>query len=219
MMTKTTTVNDGLRRKPQQTRGQQRVEAILAAAETVLGEVGYEAATTNQIAARAGIPIGSLYQFFSNKQAILTALIERQYEALAEAIQHTVGQSQNMSVGQIVDALIGITPIMSEGRSPLMRLCMEAPPNSPLYEASDKIRRVIFDVIVTLIHRFAPHMSEADCQLHARVSQAVWQAMLSLYVMELDEGRIETANQILAQCKILQTAYFERVFSSFPRRD
>ena len=208
----TPSANEGLRRKPQQTRGQQRVEVILAAAETVLGEVGYEAATTNQIAARAGIPIGSLYQFFSNKQAILTALIERQYEALAGAIQNTVGQSQNMSVGQIVDALIGITPIMSEGRSPLMRLCMEAPPNSPLYEASAKIRRVIFDVIVTLIHHFAPQMSDAECQLHARVSQAAWQAMLSLYVLELEEGRIEVANQILAQCKILQTAYFERVF-------
>lgn len=214
MMTKaTTTTHDGLRRKPQQTRGQQRVEAILAAAETVLGEVGYEAATTNQIAARAGIPIGSLYQFFSNKQAILAALIDRQYEALAGAIQNTVGQSQNMSVGQIVDALIGITPIMSAGRSPLMRLCMEAPPNSPLYEASDKIRRVIFEVIVALIQRFAPQMSEADCQLHARISQAAWQATLSLYVRELDEGQIDIANQILAQGKVLQTAYFERVFA------
>ena len=61
-------------RIPVQKRGQQRVEAILDAAEAVFGEMGVDAATTNAIAERAGASVGSLYHFFANKDAILYAL-------------------------------------------------------------------------------------------------------------------------------------------------
>jgi AcrR family transcriptional regulator len=68
--------DDGVMRKtPRQARGQQRVETIMSAAVELFAEVGYEAATTNEIARRAHTSIGSLYQFFPNKEAILTALI------------------------------------------------------------------------------------------------------------------------------------------------
>ncbi len=74
-------------RSPVQKRGQQRVEAILDAAEAVFGEMGVEAATTNAIAERAGASVGSLYHFFSNKDAILQALAERYAETMKSALQ------------------------------------------------------------------------------------------------------------------------------------
>jgi AcrR family transcriptional regulator len=66
-----------LRTQPRQKRSQQRVEAILNAASDVFAEVGYDSATTVMIAARANTAVGSLYQFFANKEAILKALVER----------------------------------------------------------------------------------------------------------------------------------------------
>jgi AcrR family transcriptional regulator len=66
-----------LSREPKQRRGQERIEQILVAADALFVEVGFEAATTNAIAARLGISIGSLYQYFRNKDAILDALAER----------------------------------------------------------------------------------------------------------------------------------------------
>ena len=66
-----------MRRHPQQARSQQRVNHILDTAAVIFRDTGYEAATTNMIAAQAGVPIGSLYQFFPNKQAIMDALVER----------------------------------------------------------------------------------------------------------------------------------------------
>ncbi|HEY9609524.1 TetR/AcrR family transcriptional regulator [Allocoleopsis sp.] len=69
-----------LRRQPKQKRSQQRVERILEAAAEVFASVGYEAATTHAIAARAGTAIGSLYQFFPDKLAIFHALEERHME-------------------------------------------------------------------------------------------------------------------------------------------
>ena len=63
-----------LRRQPQQKRSQERVEKILDAAAIVFDEMGFEAATTHAIAARADTSVGSLYQFFPDKLAIFNAL-------------------------------------------------------------------------------------------------------------------------------------------------
>jgi AcrR family transcriptional regulator len=69
-----------MRRSPKQQRGKQRVEKILDAAAEVFAEVGYEAATTHAIAARANTAVGSLYQFFPDKSAIFHALEIRHVE-------------------------------------------------------------------------------------------------------------------------------------------
>ncbi|GAA3742831.1 AcrR family transcriptional regulator [Spinactinospora alkalitolerans] len=68
-----------------QARGERRIGQILGAATEVFAEAGYEAATTNAIAARAGISPGSLYQFFGNKDDIVRALAERYAGELAGA--------------------------------------------------------------------------------------------------------------------------------------
>lgn len=72
--------SSNLRRQPKQQRGKERVEKILDAAAAVFDEVGYEAATTHLIAAKAGTAIGSLYQFFPDKAAIFKAMELRHTE-------------------------------------------------------------------------------------------------------------------------------------------
>lgn len=78
-----------VRREPQQARSQKLVGWILHAAAQVFADKGYAGGTTNHIAEKAGVSIGSLYQYFPNKTAILTALAERhliQGEALAKEL-------------------------------------------------------------------------------------------------------------------------------------
>ncbi|PZV01814.1 MAG: TetR family transcriptional regulator [Cyanobium sp.] len=72
----------GLRRQPRQARSQERLRRILAAAETLFVAEGVGATTTNAIAAQAGVPIGSLYQFFPDKGAILRSLAQGYGEQL-----------------------------------------------------------------------------------------------------------------------------------------
>jgi AcrR family transcriptional regulator len=69
------------RKQPRQARSRDTVHAVLRAAAQVFSARGYAATTTNHIAARAGVSIGSLYEYFPNKDAILMALLE---EHLAE---------------------------------------------------------------------------------------------------------------------------------------
>ena len=84
------------RRTPVQRRSTATVEAIVEAAAQVFERHGYAAGTTNRIAERAGVSIGTLYQYFPNKDAILVALIERHLDegiarlgpVLAELVEH-----------------------------------------------------------------------------------------------------------------------------------
>lgn len=79
-MTKYSHSSSSLRRQPKQQRGKERVEKILDAAAAVFDEIGYEAATTHLIAAKADTAIGSLYQFFPDKAAIFNAMELRHVE-------------------------------------------------------------------------------------------------------------------------------------------
>ena len=74
-------------RKPRQARSLARVNRILDVAETMFIEEGYGSTTTKAIAAQAKVPIGSLYQFFPDKAAILQALAERYSELLQQRFQ------------------------------------------------------------------------------------------------------------------------------------
>src|SRR5947207_4379776 len=65
------------RRRPRQERSRDTVEAIVEAAAQVFERHGYAAGTTNRIAERAGVSIGSLYQYFPNKDAIVAELARR----------------------------------------------------------------------------------------------------------------------------------------------
>jgi len=70
------------RREPVQERGRQRVEAILEAVQTIIMEDGVEAVTTHRIAKQAGIPVGSVYQYFPNKYAIFRAHVKTFHDRL-----------------------------------------------------------------------------------------------------------------------------------------
>lgn len=65
------------RRRPKQRRSERRVERLLDAAAHLFAERGFERTTTNAVAEQAGVSIGTLYQYFPNKAALLQALNER----------------------------------------------------------------------------------------------------------------------------------------------
>jgi AcrR family transcriptional regulator len=74
------------RKKPAQSRAAFTVDAILEGAANILEHQGLEAYTTNEIAARAGVSIGSLYQYFPNKDAVTIALIERETARMVDEV-------------------------------------------------------------------------------------------------------------------------------------
>lgn len=81
------------RKKPRQRRAQATVEDVLAAAAQVFEALGYAAGTTNRIAERAGVSIGTLYQHFPSKEALAVALIERHLAEGMRRLNERVGSA------------------------------------------------------------------------------------------------------------------------------
>ncbi|MBX3263071.1 MAG: TetR/AcrR family transcriptional regulator [Labilithrix sp.] len=84
------------RKRPQQARAQTTVHAILEATVQVLEREGYDAATTTRIAEVAGVSVGTLYQYYSHRDAIFDALQEREFER-ALVLMQTVLSDDNLA--------------------------------------------------------------------------------------------------------------------------
>jgi AcrR family transcriptional regulator len=126
-----------LRTAPQQIRGQKRVDLILDVSEKLLLDKGYEALTTNAVAAEAGISIGSLYHFFGDKVAILEALIARYNEAYFEVLVKA-HQDKDLKLESYLDTLLKTLIQVGEGRPGLIIAFRHAITASAKFEKIDQ---------------------------------------------------------------------------------
>src|ERR1700735_4023641 len=94
------------RKSPVQARSAASVNAILEATIQVLLQVGKERLTTTRVAARAGVSVGALYQYFPNKSALLQAVLRRHLSEVAEAVETVCGEQKGRSLEQMATALI-----------------------------------------------------------------------------------------------------------------
>ena len=98
------------RKTPRQERSQETVTAILTAAARILESRGLEAFNTNAIAELAGVSIGTVYQYFPDKNAIIAALIldweTKLVEILTSALAGSSGQSLAIGIGSLIDAML-----------------------------------------------------------------------------------------------------------------
>ena len=96
------------RKRPRQARAQATWDALVEATAQLLVAHGLARLTTNAVAERAGVSIGSLYQYFPNRDALMVALIERQQArqgaALADALAGLPGATLRATVEQLVRA-------------------------------------------------------------------------------------------------------------------
>ncbi|GII02219.1 TetR/AcrR family transcriptional regulator [Planobispora takensis] len=95
-----------LRRQPSQRRSARRVERMLDACADLLDEIGYEALSTTRIAERAGVAIGSIYQFFPDKKAITQAVTRRHVERFMSRIGTRFLSEDYSGWWDAVDAII-----------------------------------------------------------------------------------------------------------------
>lgn len=94
------------RKLPQQARSREMVETILAAATRVLVREGYEGANTNRVAEVAGVSVGSLYQYFPNKESLLVMLVGRHLAEMMAVFDEKFAELEGTGLEEGVRALV-----------------------------------------------------------------------------------------------------------------
>jgi AcrR family transcriptional regulator len=190
-------------RAPKRARGKQRVAELLEAATAVFTEKGYEAATMTEIAARAGAPIGSLYQFFPVKEALADTLIQH-YAAIVSAdllaLEARAGQTD---IRTLVEGLFGVLRAHPRERTAAL----------PLVEArmDERTRRATFRHMVR--KHIAAILRAHEPLLPAEVARdmaiVVLQLMKAASMLSDEEGLPGRAAG-LRELQELATLYLER---------
>lgn len=100
------------RKRPQQERSRLTVEAILEAAAQVLERDGYDALTTTRVAERAGVSIGTLYQYFPDKAVVVAGLVEARLGREVHAMRAAFTRAERLPLpeasDQLVSAFVGL---------------------------------------------------------------------------------------------------------------
>ncbi|ODU16390.1 MAG: TetR family transcriptional regulator [Variovorax sp. 67-131] len=110
MGTRIPSQHKSMRKAPRQQRSRATVDVIVEAAARVLGRRGWARFTTNEIAAVAGVSVGSLYQYFPNKLAIAEAIRQRHLDEVLRVLSAADEQSETLAleqrVGRFIDGVI-----------------------------------------------------------------------------------------------------------------
>lgn len=94
------------RKSPVQARSSASVDAILDATIQVLLHLGKERLTTTRVASRAGVSVGTLYQYFPNKSALLQAVLKRHLNEVAEAVERVCREQKANTLPEMATALV-----------------------------------------------------------------------------------------------------------------
>lgn len=162
------------RKIPAQGRSSQTVEAILEAAARILETRGLAGYTTNAVAERAGVSIGSLYQYFPNKDALTAALIERETAPLLELAQRA-REAGSFRAG--VDTLIDAAVAHQMRRPELARLLDFEERRLPLGAHHAHVGEQLAGVITALLGR-EKRLTKAKAELIAADMFAIVRGMV-----------------------------------------
>lgn len=126
------------RRTPRQERAQATVEALLMATAQVLVEEGYARASTNRIARRAGVSVGSLYQYFSNKDALIHALLEQLVDQQFALLGRFLGDQALGDPEQTIRGVLRALIQTKQAQPELTRVLYEQIPRSGQFDQVER---------------------------------------------------------------------------------
>ncbi|MFG6101034.1 TetR family transcriptional regulator [Leptothoe sp. EHU-05/26/07-4] len=206
-MTDQSHLSKNLRRQPKQERGKERVEKILDAAAAVFDEVGYNAATTHQIAAKAGTAIGSVYQFFADKAAIFNAMELRHVERVKQFWAHiNTPEIVQLPLRPMIHALISSAVELFE--QPVSRVVFVQfyTARDMFQSIDDSMTQEAIDFLANILQQRNSSLGQAQCDLLAEVCVHSSNALILKALHTSDQ---EHRQRLTQQIEDLLVSYLE----------
>ena len=162
-----------LRRKPVQQRSAQRVERMLEACASLIDELGYDGVTTTLIAERAGVAVGSLYQFFPDKRAVVQALTQRNLERFMVTVVQRFDSVELEHWWDAVDSMFDVYVEMHRTVPAFSRLHFGDVVDTRLLDEGKDNNAVIAEGLAALIsERFGRSMAELQLPVAVAIEAA-----------------------------------------------
>ena len=146
-----------MRKKPQQQRAKLIVDHILQAAQICIVEQGLMHITTPKIAEKAGVSVGSLYQYFENKEEIIQELLRRKSENLGLALKQMVITQEQLSIQEIIPLSIQFGFDVMRAESGFFIEVLKHWHGYNHSEAAQILEKHFFEVGMYLFNRFYRH--------------------------------------------------------------
>ena len=192
---------------PQQSRSKELVNAIYEATVRVLPKIGNQALTTKKIAEIAGVSIGSLYQYFPNKEAVLMAVMDKSINDTKEEVDHYIDQLKGKSIDEAIDFVIDFT---------IKHFLTDKETVREVFRRAPELNRIptILDLRQHVVHRLAEAMEQHHPGLtkaeYTRISFIAVNSVLGvLQTMIYDEKQTYEKAELSFELKTLVRAYFE----------
>lgn len=201
------------RKVPAQRRSAETVEAILGAAARTFVSRGFRGATTNHVAKRAGVSIGTLYEYFPGKEALAAALIERHLERaearFAERAAALATAQPRPSVSELASAMVRTMIELHEDAPRLHRVLFEEVPHPPALRA--RVRALEDAQVEALAALLAamPDVRAPDPQVAARIVADVLEAAVHRWACDR-AGDPVSRERLERELVRLVSAYLER---------
>lgn len=189
------------RRKAKQDRSRETVTIILEAAARVLLDQGYALATTNRIAKKAGVSVGTLYEYFANKEEVFEALIRNELGHLVDAFRN-----EPMDPTGAVDETI--SQLLSAGMSamrfgPELFRSLEQVPNATYRRHLAEARQLVLRLIQRLLEDHRTELRVTNLELAAFVAVSAAEGIAANATSEFFDEQL--AQEIAALLKIYLT--------------
>jgi len=199
-------LSNGDRRVPAQGRAVERVKSILQAAADLITEVGYDGVTMTAVAERAQASIGSLYQYFPDKAAIMQALFAQYGDEMEERWGPFIDVTTSLTPSEIANRLVDLLSGFIDIRPAYLAL-HEAPLKLARSAAArDRLRRRIAQAFAA--HQ--PQLGKKETWLIANMTLQILKGFGVLYA----RGTAEERANLIRENKIAISAYLNARFQA-----
>jgi AcrR family transcriptional regulator len=159
------------------------VDALVEATARILVRDGFDQASTNRIAHAAGVSVGSLYQYFPSKEALVAAVMERHTEAIMQVVRDAVaevaGQPLESGVRRLVAAAIAAHRVDPQ----LHRVLAEQTPRTGALVGVDPFNREGHDLLRAYLEAHRDELRDLDLDLAAFVCATSIEALTHAAVL------------------------------------
>lgn len=179
------------RKRPRQQRSREMVDRILDAAARIFPEAGYHGTTTNDVADAAGVSVGSLYQYFPNKDALLVAIGERHVEEATQQLAAVAAALREAApdVEETCQAFVSAAVALNQPNE-LHRILWTAPRTAALEATLLELDAVLMTEVTWHLRRFG-HPEDV-----AELRAAILMTAISAAIHQLEDDDLRTTELV-----------------------